>query len=245
VSGPAGSGKTTTAYACLREIVKQSHGGKSVLSLEDPIEVAVDGVAQSQVNDAVGFSLAIGLRSLLRQDPQVILVGEIRDRVVAEQVFQAAITGHLMLTTFHAGSSAEAISRLTEMQIEPYVLRSGLLAIVNQRLVRRLCQCAAPITDPVDKLGLPVDKACVAVGCESCWQTGYRGRSVLAEILIVSHTETGRAILSREDAATLQSLAIRAGMRPLWQRACTAVEQGITSPAELRRVFGFRPVGSR
>ena len=112
------------------------------MALEDPIEVAVDGVAQSQVNAHAGFDLTVGLRSLMRQDPEAIFVGEIRDRGVAETVFQAALTGHLVLTTFHAGSAAGAISRLVDMEIEPYLLRSGILAILNQRLVRRLCSCA-------------------------------------------------------------------------------------------------------
>ena len=146
VTGPAGSGKTTTAYACLRELVRQSQGMKSLVSLEDPIEMAVDGVAQSQVHPAAGFDLATGLRSLMRQDPEVVLVGEIRDRPTVEAVFQAALTGHLVLTTFHAGSAAGAISRLADMGIEPYLLRSGILGILNQRLVRKLCPCAQEST---------------------------------------------------------------------------------------------------
>jgi type II secretory ATPase GspE/PulE/Tfp pilus assembly ATPase PilB-like protein len=240
VSGPAGSGKTTTAYACAREVIRQSEGGKSVMSLEDPIEVVVQGMSQSQVNEAAGFTLATGLKSLLRQDPEVILVGEIRDRTTAEQVFQASLTGHLVLTTLHAGSAAEAIGRLADMEIEPYQLRSGLLGIVSQRLLRRLCDCALPAESDEDRLGLPVSTARRAAGCASCLQTGYRGRTVLAEVLTASPTETGRAILSREDAATLQARAVRDGMVSLWQRACAAVEQGVTSPAEVRRVFGFR-----
>ena len=136
ISGPAGSGKTTTAYACLRELVRMSGGGKSIVSLEDPIEVPVDGVAQSQVQPSAGFDLATGLRSVMRQDPEVILVGEIRDRDTAETVFQAALTGHLVVTTFHAGSASEAVSRLSDMGIEPYLLRSGIVGILSQRLVR-------------------------------------------------------------------------------------------------------------
>jgi general secretion pathway protein E len=239
VTGPAGSGKTTTAYACLREIVRASHGGKSVISLEDPIEVAVEGVAQAQVNAGAGFDLANGLRSLMRQDPETLFVGEIRDREAAEIVFQAALTGHVVLTTFHAGSAAEAISRLADMGIEPYLLRSGTLAILNQRLVRRLCQCARPVEDPDQLLGLPVPHGRTAVGCDTCRQTGYVGRLVLAEMLEADPSELGRAILSRSEAGELEKLAIRNGMTPCRQRALEAVARGATSPDEVRRVFGF------
>ena len=239
VTGPAGSGKTTTAYAALRELVRRSGGGKSLVSLEDPIEVAVAGVAQSQVNQAAGFDLATGLRSLMRQDPEVILVGEIRDRLTAETAFQACLTGHLVLTTFHAGSAAGAISRLSDMGLEPYLLRSGILAILNQRLVRRLCVCARPARDAVELLGLPVACAHLPQGCDQCLGTGYRGRLVLAEILRAEASELGRAILSRSDAAQLEQLAVQSGMVTRWQRAAQTVEAGLTSPAEIRRVLGF------
>ncbi len=239
ITGPAGSGKTTTAYACLRELVLASAGGKSIVSLEDPIESAVEGVAQSRVNPAAGFDLAAGLRSLMRQDPEAILVGEIRDRETAEAAFQASLTGHLVLTTFHAGSSAGAISRLADMGIEPYLLRSGILGILSQRLVRRLCACRAPITDELGKLNFVVERAYQAMGCDECLQSGYRGRVVLAELLLAEATELGRAILSQSDAPQLEQLAIAAGMISLWQRAAVAMEDGLTSPHEVRRVMGF------
>jgi type II secretory ATPase GspE/PulE/Tfp pilus assembly ATPase PilB-like protein len=158
ISGPAGSGKTTTAYACLREIAQNSQARRSLMSIEDPIEVVVQGVAQSQVNPQADLDLATGLRFLMRQDPEVILVGEIRDRLTAEAALQASLTGHLLLTTFHAGSAAETVSRLLDMEIEPYILQSGLLAVINQRLLRRLCRCAQATDDPAAKLGLPVKK---------------------------------------------------------------------------------------
>jgi type II secretory ATPase GspE/PulE/Tfp pilus assembly ATPase PilB-like protein len=138
LTGPSGSGKTTTAYACLREIQRVWGESRSVMTLEDPIEVAVTGITQSQVRTQVGFDLASGLKSLMRQDPDVILVGEIRDPATAEVVFQAALTGHLVLTTFHAGSAIEAITRLLDLQIEPYLLRSTLRSVICQRLVRRI-----------------------------------------------------------------------------------------------------------
>ncbi len=145
LSGPAGSGKTTTIYACLRELAAHSRGERSLTTLEDPIEAVVPGVAQAQVNPAAGLTLESGLRSLLRQDPEVIAIGEIRDKSTAELALQAALTGHLILTTFHAGSACEVIGRFLDMGIEPYVVRSGLRAVVGQRLVRRLC--AAPAHD--------------------------------------------------------------------------------------------------
>jgi general secretion pathway protein E len=238
VTGPAGSGKTTTAYACLRELASQAVT-RSLLSLEDPIEVAVDGVAQSQVNPVAGLDLAVGLRFLMRQDPEVILVGEIRDRATAEAAFQASLTGHLLLSTFHAGSAAEAISRLSDMGIEPYLLRSGVLAILSQRLVRRLCACSRAEDDPAARLGLDVARLRLPVGCPACGGTGYRGRLVLAEMLTPQRNELGQAILSRSDSSTLERLAVKAGMVTRWQRACQAIDAGLTSAAEVRRVLGF------
>jgi general secretion pathway protein E len=294
VSGPAGGGKTTTVYACLREIAGGGKGdrynlperpdqpavgarccaqivpvpfsARSLVSIEDPIEVAVDGVAQSQVHPPAGLDLAAGLRFLMRQDPEVIMVGEIRDRPTAEAALQASLTGHLLLSTFHAGSAAETVGRLLDMGIEPYVLRSGLLAILNQRLLRRLCSCAAPSDDADARLGLAVSRAMVPRGCTECGGTGYRGRFLLVEMLTLSPAgkgdrhllceapegpfrqkvpvpfsgdELARAILSRSDSAAIERLAGQAGMVSRWQRACRAVEEGLTSPAEVRRVLGF------
>jgi len=238
-AGPAGSGKTTTVYACLRELTAQTDAGRSLVSLEDPIEVAVAGVAQSQVDSKVGLDLATGLRFLMRQDPEVIMVGEIRDRATADAAFQASLTGHLLLSTFHAGSAAEAISRLSDMGIEPYLLRSGVLAILCQRLVRRLCDCARTSDDPQDRLGLPVRQVRLPIGCDRCGGTGYRGRFVLVEMLTAERTELGRAILSRSDTAALERLAVEAGMVTRWQKAHQALDAGLTSPAEVRRVLGF------
>lgn len=244
VAGPAGSGKTTTLYACLREIVDKTSGQRSLVSLEDPIEAVIPGVTQSQVNLPAGFDLPTGLRSLMRQDPEVIMVGEIRDKVTAEIVFQAALTGHLVLTTFHAGSAAGVISRLSEMGIEPFLLRSGLLAVVCQRLVRKLCSCCRPGTDPAEALGLPVKNFCQPVGCEHCHGTGYVGRMAISELLLPEQTEVGRAILSRNDTPQLETLAQQAGMISRWQRAVAAINAGLTSPAEIRRVLGLGDVVS-
>ncbi|HVX13780.1 MAG TPA: GspE/PulE family protein [Pirellulales bacterium] len=239
VTGPAGSGKTTTLYACLSEIGRRSEGRRSLASLEDPIEMAVPGVAQTQVNAAAGFDLAAGLRFLLRQDPEVIMVGEIRDRATAETVFQASLTGHLVISSFHAASAAGAVSRLSDMEIAPYLLRSGILAIISQRLVRRLCECAQTVEAADLRLGLPIKEMSIPAGCADCRGTGYRGRVALAEMLVIQGNELARTILSRGDRARLEQLAIEAGMVPLFRRACEAVEAHLTTPAEVRRVLGF------
>jgi type II secretory ATPase GspE/PulE/Tfp pilus assembly ATPase PilB-like protein len=224
ITGPAGGGKTTTAYACLRHVVRTTKGARSIVSLEDPIEVALAGVSQSQVNPAAGFDLASGLRALLRQDPEVVLLGEIRDQPTAAAVFQAALTGQIVISTFHAGSVCEAISRLAEMGIEPYLLRSGLALLMQQRLLRKLCSCNG-------------------AGCDHCQQSGYRGRIAIAEVLPPLNSELTAAVLRHADAAELQKLVEAAGMIPLQQRAQRLVEEGITSTLEARRVLGIAAPG--
>ena len=238
LAGPAGSGKTTTIYACLRELAARTRGERSLATLEDPIEAVVPGVAQAQVNVSAGLTLEVGLRSLLRQDPEVIAIGEIRDKATAEIALQAALTGHLILTTFHAGSACEVIGRFLDMGIEPHVVRSGLRVVVAQRLVRRLCQCAVTSSKPDDFLGLPVREVRLPSGCDLCRGTGYLGRTVLAELLVPDTDELARAVLALADVRRLEQLAVAAGMIDRWERACVAVEQGLTSPAEIRRVLG-------
>jgi type II secretory ATPase GspE/PulE/Tfp pilus assembly ATPase PilB-like protein len=242
IAGPAGSGKTTTAYACLRRIVQGAGRIKSVVTLEDPIEAAIDGVSQSQIQSESGFNLASGLRSLLRQDPEVILVGEMRDRDTAEGVFQASLTEHLVITTYHAGSAAEAIGRLLEMGFEPYLLRSGLQAVLCQRLVRRLCDCKVSVVSSDDLLGLPVSlaQAKTSQGCQTCSHTGYRGRTVLAEMLSRADGMLAGSVLQRMDTASIEAAALAEGLVTLRHRAIESVAGGTTSPAEIRRVLGFR-----
>jgi len=241
ITGPAGSGKTTTAYACLRELRARHGDGRNLVSIEDPIEVALPGVAQSQVNEHVGFDLAQGLRFLLRQDPEVMLIGEIRDAATARCAFQAALTGHLVLSTFHAGSAVSAVGRLLEMEIEPYLLRSGVLAIVNQRLVRRLCGCARPGTETEQALGLPVHRFSLPQGCDACRQTGYVGRALVAELIVPGDSLLGAGILAREDTARLDARAHECGLVDRFERAAALVELGVTSPEEVRRVLGWMP----
>ena len=239
VAGPAGSGKTTTLYACLEEVARASGRGRSIMTLEDPIEVAIEGISQSQVNDAAGFGMSVALRSALRQDPEVIMIGEIRDRATAEVALQASLTGQLVLSSFHSGSAAEALGRLGDMGIEPYVLASGVLAVLFQRLVRTLCECARAAADERELLGLKVTRARVAIGCTKCAGTGYVGRTVLAELLQLGAHRLAEAILDRADVETLDERARQGGMVDRWSRAVTAVEAGLTSPAEVRRVLGF------
>lgn len=240
VTGPAGSGKTTTAYACLRHIIEASVP-RSVATLEDPIEAIVAGAAQSQIRPVAGFTYETGLKSLLRQDPDVVLVGEIRDPTTALAVFQAALTGHLVVTTFHAGSAAEAIARLLDMGVEPYQLRSAVTGVLNQRLLRKLCACAAPSDSADDKLGLPIDRAFVPAGCEACRHTGYGGRILIGELLSPRKSESIRTAFDRTASGEIERAAQSAGMTTHRERACAAAERGQTSPAEVRRVFGFRP----
>jgi general secretion pathway protein E len=252
IAGPAGSGKTTTAYACLREILDASHGQRSIATLEDPVEVMVPGVAQSQVSEAAGFDLLTGLRSLVRQDPEVILIGEIRDAEAAGVAIQAALTGQLVVTTFHATDAAAALSRLGEMGIPPYALRSGVRTIISQRLLRRLCECAQSEESDAALAALKLDekghsgaKVRRPVGCDRCRQTGYSGRLAVAEALNLDSPPVSQAVLNRSDAAALRRAAAEAGMTGLLPHATRLVAEGITSAAEVFRVFGISSVDSR
>jgi type II secretory ATPase GspE/PulE/Tfp pilus assembly ATPase PilB-like protein len=227
IVGPAGSGKTTTGYACLRHIVAQTQGGRSIASLEDPIEVAVEGVAQSQVDSPAGFDMARGLRNLLRLDPEVILIGEIRDQATAEVALQAALTGQLVVTTFHASNCDDAINRLIEIGIPNYALRNAIRLVVAQRLVRRLCHCSVSgdLQEHARPLGLNVEKCRIARACDDCHQTGYSGRCLIADYRTMNE---------------LQGDAAKKGDEPLWQSALRLIEAGTTSPAEAVRVLGLR-----
>jgi type II secretory ATPase GspE/PulE/Tfp pilus assembly ATPase PilB-like protein len=227
IVGPAGSGKTTTGYACLRHIVAQTQGGRSIASLEDPIEVAVEGVAQSQVDTSAGFDMARGLRNLLRLDPEVILIGEIRDHATADVALQAALTGQLVVTTFHASNCDDAINRLIEIGIPSYALRNAIRLVVAQRLVRRLCHCSRPgdVHEHARPVGLSVEKCRIPGACDDCHQTGYAGRCLIADYRTMSD---------------LQGDAEKKGDEPLWASATRLVESGTTSPAEVLRVLGLR-----
>lgn len=238
LTGPAGSGKTTTIYAALREIIATSSGERSLVSLEDPVEVIVPEVDQTSANPKSGMDMMTGLRSLVRQDPDVIMVGEIRDRETAETVFQASLIGNLILTTFHAGSCTRAISRISDMGIEPYLLRSGLLALFSQRLLRVLCDCKQVSDDPTDTLEGQFETVALPAGCEKCRGTGHLGRRVISESLDPDQPQIADAILNRKDMKELNQLAASSGMMSLRERAAQLVREHIISPQEMVRVLG-------
>ena len=220
LTGPSGSGKTTTIYACLRHLVRA--GGRNIVTIEDPVEQALEGVSQSQARPGTEFDFARGLRSLVRQDPEVILIGEVRDPETAGIAVEAALTGHLVFSTLHAGSACGVIGRLLDMGVEPYLLTSGLRAILNQRLVRRRCpDCST------------------AEGCERCAGTGYRGRLLLAELLTLD-APLRQAILARSDTAMLEAVANSPGRQTLREAADRAVGDGLTTTQEIERVLGPR-----
>jgi general secretion pathway protein E len=247
VTGPTGSGKTTTLAANLALL---NDSTRKILTIEDPIEYEIDGVQQSQVRPAVGMTFAAALRAFLRQDPDVIMVGEIRDAEPARIAVQAALTGHLVLTTLHTNTAAAAITRLADIGVERYLIASTLTAVVGQRLVRRLCEdcrrsvllspesCAA--NPRFSAMGLTVGtRLCEPVGCDSCGFTGYRGRQAIFEVLDVDE-EVRRLVLAGADDAAIESAGKRHGMTTFVEdgrRRCLA---GVTSVDEVFRVAALR-----
>ncbi len=230
LTGPSGSGKTTTIYACLRYLVQAEQRSRHIVTIEDPVEQALDGVSQAQARPGTEFDFARGLRSLLRQDPEVMMIGEVRDRETAAIAVEAALTGHLVFTTLHTGSACGVINRLMEMGIEPYLLTSSLRGILNQRLVRQLCpECRQPA-----EVGFR------AVGCPRCAGTGYQGRRLLAELLVLDAT-LRQAILARSDTEALETAASLTGRQTIWHAADRAIREGFTSSAEILRILGPRP----
>jgi type II secretory ATPase GspE/PulE/Tfp pilus assembly ATPase PilB-like protein len=233
LTGPSGSGKTTTIYACLRYLVHTEERSRHIVTIEDPVEQTLDGVSQSQARPGTEFDFARGLRSLLRQDPEVIMIGEVRDRETAAIAIEAALTGHLVFSTLHAGSACGVINRLLEMGIEPYLVTSSLRGILNQRLVRRLCpECRQP-----------EERTWRPVGCPQCAGTGYQGRLLLAELLSLGPA-LRQAILARSDTGALEAAASLTGRETIWHAADRALGEGLTSPAEILRILGPRPAGT-
>lgn len=218
-TGPGGSGKTTSIYSCLSHIAKTEKTRRHIVTLEDPVEQILAGVSQTQVSPSTGFDFSLGLRSLLRQDPEVILVGEMRDPETARVAIEAALSGHLLFSTLHAGSSCGVISRLLEMGIEPYLLTSSLRLILNQRLLRKNCP------------------KCKCNGCAACNNTGYQGRLLLLEAMVLNE-EMRRAILNRADRTTLEEIFINNGGITLVSHAIAAVKAGLTAREEVLRVLG-------
>jgi general secretion pathway protein E len=237
VTGPTGSGKTTTLYAALRRLNATE---RKIITIEDPVEYQLEGVNQIQVKPKIGLTFAAGLRHIVRQDPDVILVGEIRDRETAEIAIHAALTGHLVLSTLHTNDAAGAITRLLDMGIEDYLVSSTLLAVLAQRLVRRICRgCQAPYAPEAQvcrDLGLPAGRPLLrGAGCPACTGTGYFGRLGLFELLTMEEP-LQRLVLARADANALRAEAVRLGMQTLWQDGGAKVAAGRTTPEEVLRV---------
>jgi len=241
VTGPTGSGKTTTLYAALSEI---NSPDKNIITIEDPIEYQLDGIGQIQVNAKIDLSFAAGLRSIVRQDPDVILVGEIRDTETAEIAIHAALTGHLVFSTLHTNDSAGAITRLIDMGIEPFLVCSSLNAVVAQRLIRVICESCkepyAPDMESLREIGIvPEDLEDISLyrgkGCPECVNTGYKGRVGIYEILIVDDSIKSLTLHTSE-ANTIRNRGIENGMTTLRKDGASKVLQGITSIEEVLRV---------
>jgi general secretion pathway protein E len=247
VTGPTGSGKTTTLATVLSVLNEQV---RKILTIEDPVEYEIPGINQSQIKPAIGLTFAAALRSFVRQDPDVIMVGEVRDAETAHVAIHAALTGHLVLTTLHTETAAAAIPRLLDLGVEGYLLRSTLRAVIGQRLVRQLCEhCRQPKVlsdgDLVEdsrlaelgfRIGETLHEAC---GCERCGSTGYRGRLGVFEILELT-SELRELIGERTDGSKIDAAAIRDGMTTMLDDGLAKCRAGLTSPAELLRVTTIR-----
>ena len=243
VTGPTGSGKTTTLYAALSHI---NSSEKNIITVEDPVEYQLPGIGQIHVNPKIDLTFASGLRSILRQDPDVIMVGEIRDTETAEIAIQASLTGHLVLSTLHTNDAPSAVTRLIDMGVEPFLVSSSVVGILAQRLVRIVCpHCKKPYTPKALELKeagisqeeLQSGQLFHGEGCKACMGTGYHGRIALFEILLVDD-EIRELIVQRSDAATIRQLAVKKRMVTLREDGKQKVIQGITTTQELLRVTG-------
>jgi len=238
VTGPTGSGKSTTLYACLSKI---NTIDRNIITVEDPVEQRIHGIGQIQVNSKIGLTFANGLRSILRQDPNVIMVGEIRDLETAEIAINASLTGHLVLSTIHTNDSAGVFPRLIDMGCEPFLIATSLLGVVAQRLVRVLCpHCKQPYepTD-VELNSLEITRDQIrnahihrAVGCNECNQKGYIGRTIIQEMLMVTD-EIRSLIMQRQDGGTIKKAALVKGMQTFRDHGIQKVLKGITTIEEV------------
>ena len=242
VTGPTGSGKSTSLYAWLHTI---NSTDKRIMSAEDPIEYEMTGVNQVQMRPEIGLNFSSALRTFLRQDPDVIMVGEIRDRDTAEIAIRAALTGHLVFSTIHTNDSASTITRLLDMGIEPFLVSSSVEGIVAQRLIRKLCKkCRRPVNldqgflkehgFPIEKL-VPINPIYEAVGCDECRGTGYKGRSAIFEIMPITD-EVRPLVVANATASSIKQAALNAGMKTLRQDGWDKVLQGVTTVDEIIRV---------
>ncbi len=241
VTGPTGSGKTTTLYAALTTI---NHPDINIITIEDPVEYQIEGIGQIQVNPKIGLTFAKGLRSIVRQDPDVILVGEIRDLETAEIGIQSALTGHLVFSTLHTNDSASAVTRLIDMGIEPFLVSSSVIAILAQRLVRVICndckEAYTPDEESLESIDITPEMAAGkkiyrGKGCPSCLNTGYRGRSGIFELMILDDA-LKNMILKTSDANAIKREAVQQGMTSLRQDGAQKVLDGITTIEEVFRV---------
>jgi general secretion pathway protein E len=240
VTGPTGSGKSTSLYACLTRIKSAE---RNIITVEDPVEYQLQGVGQIQVNHKIDLTFASGLRAILRQDPDIIMVGEIRDQETAEIAIDAALTGHFVLSTLHTNDAPGAITRLVDMGIEPFLVSSSIVGVIGQRLVRKLCLYCRETYVPTDielgELGISrteLEKYTIykAIGCEKCSNTGYSGRTVISELMVISD-EIRALILSGADSNMIKKKAIEQGMISIRHSAISKVLQGVTSLEELYR----------
>jgi len=243
VTGPTGSGKSTSLYGALNQLNTPE---KNIITIEDPVEYSMEGITQVQVNNKAGLSFAAGLRAMMRADPDIIMVGEIRDRETAQIAIEASLTGHLVLSTLHTNDAPTSITRLIEMGIEPFLVGSAIDAVVAQRLARRLCdECRRRVMVPAEVLrtngfNVGLDLECYEpVGCARCGGTGYKGRIGLYEVMTISETIRQMAV-ARETADAIAHEAVREGMMRLREDGLEKVRRGVTSIAEIARVAGSR-----
>ena len=235
VTGPTGSGKSTTLYTALSELNTED---VNIIAVEDPVEANIDGINQVQVNTKANLTFASALRSILRQDPDIIMIGEIRDSETAEIAVRASITGHLVVSTLHTNSTASSVARLEDMGVESYLIADSMVGIIAQRLVRRLCECKKPKEATVEEkqlLGVDTDKSCTIYepcGCKLCNNTGYYGRMGIYEIMKISPA-IKRLISKNADAEDIKNQAVKEGMNTLKMAAANGVKEGITSIAEM------------
>ena len=229
LTGPAGSGKSTTLAALLRFILK-SFPGKSIVALEDPVEIRVEGVTQVQITPFGQMTFPTALRSLLRQDPQVLMIGEIRDAQTAEIAIEAALTGHFLMSTMHSGTPAAGFLRLLEMGIEPYQVTSSVCAILNQRLVRKLCDKCKKKNEKT--------KTFEAVGCKNCLDTGYKGRALISEIVELN-SELRKAIAQKTDLEKLETMLKEQGHTNMLADGKRLVDEAVTTVDEISRACGI------
>jgi general secretion pathway protein E len=232
VTGPTGSGKSTTLYSALKRI---NQSDKKIITIEDPVEYQMDGINQIHVNTQIGLTFSEGLKHIVRQDPDVIMVGEIRDRDTADVAIRSALTGHFVYSTLHTNDAPSAITRLTDMGVENYLLTSSLVAVLAQRLVRLICSNCKESVKPVLSPDGSMTPAFRGRGCETCYGTGYRGRVGIFEMMELNE-ELRAAIIRNEDASKLNTLARRNGMRNLREDGWLKVSQGVTTPDEVIRV---------